>query len=255
LRDDFSNKTKEILAKRVGYCCSNCGISTTGPGSNPDGVSSNGVAAHICAASPDGPRYDPLMTHDERKSVNNGIWLCQNCAHLIDTNTVLYTVEYLHKMKDDAEEKIKKQIAANLNQRIRTPRLSVAEKNKIILDARILSQGGMLLRKESKKYKIAINECEDNKIYNVCKRIFEVFSDLLHTEFQTHIQLHAINVDVIIFDLQKIMPSFYDASNDWTGAQIIATNHEFCNFFSSDNGKKFINECNKIINIIEAINC
>lgn len=45
-----------------------------------------GQAAHICAASSLGPRYDETQTEDERQSVENGIWLCENCAALIDKN-------------------------------------------------------------------------------------------------------------------------------------------------------------------------
>lgn len=53
MRDDFSIKTKEILAKRVNYHCSNpdCGKPTTGPQSDPNKVINVGVACHITAAS------------------------------------------------------------------------------------------------------------------------------------------------------------------------------------------------------------
>jgi hypothetical protein len=33
-----------------------------------------------------GPRYDPVLTVEQRCSVANGIWLCQNCAKLIDND-------------------------------------------------------------------------------------------------------------------------------------------------------------------------
>jgi hypothetical protein len=45
-----------------------------------------GVAAHITAASPDGPRYDQNLSSEQRKSPDNGIWLCQNCAKLVDND-------------------------------------------------------------------------------------------------------------------------------------------------------------------------
>ena len=44
------------------------------------------------------------MTSDERSSLSNGIWLCQSCSHLIDTDEARYTVEVLNKWKDIAEE-------------------------------------------------------------------------------------------------------------------------------------------------------
>lgn len=62
MRDDFSEEAKLILARRVNYHCSNpiCGESTTGPQTNPTKSMNIGVAAHITAASPNGPRFDHL---------------------------------------------------------------------------------------------------------------------------------------------------------------------------------------------------
>lgn len=64
---DFPSNTKSILAKRVGYLCSNplCGCATVGPQRNGLGIISIGVAAHICAAASGGPRYDETMTSAE----------------------------------------------------------------------------------------------------------------------------------------------------------------------------------------------
>lgn len=105
-RDNFSANTKEILAKRVGYKCSNprCRKSTVGPMKNGNGIVSIGVASHICAAAPGGKRYNPNMTTDERASVDNGIWMCQNCSKLIDSDEEYYTVKLLHRWKVDAEK-------------------------------------------------------------------------------------------------------------------------------------------------------
>ena len=105
MRDDFDNKTKEQLAKRVGFRCSNpeCKHSTIGPKSG-GGSNTTGVAAHITAASPGGPRYDSILNEVERKSIHNGIWLCQNCAKIIDNDTKLYTVMRLIMWKNSAEE-------------------------------------------------------------------------------------------------------------------------------------------------------
>ena len=35
---------------------------------HPNKIINIGVAAHICAAAPGGPRYDSAMTEEERKS-------------------------------------------------------------------------------------------------------------------------------------------------------------------------------------------
>tara|TARA_B100000929_G_scaffold5347_1_gene4503 strand:+ start:517 stop:705 length:189 start_codon:yes stop_codon:yes gene_type:complete len=57
MRDDFTKKTKEILAKRVGLLCSNpkCKKPTSGPNSDQNKSTNIGVAAHITAASVGGP--------------------------------------------------------------------------------------------------------------------------------------------------------------------------------------------------------
>lgn len=105
LRDDFSSKTKDELAKRVAYRCSNpqCRITTIGPKDGSNGIVNIGEAAHICAASPGGKRYDNNMSSEERSSYDNGIWLCSNCAAMIDRDENNYTVEKLHKWKQEAE--------------------------------------------------------------------------------------------------------------------------------------------------------
>ncbi len=105
-RDDFSPATKELLANRVGRKCSNpaCRKLTCGANEDPQKVTSIGVAAHICAAAKGGPRYDATMTSQERKSFENGIWLCQSCSKLIDTDVVRYSKETLLSWKQIAEQ-------------------------------------------------------------------------------------------------------------------------------------------------------
>ena len=112
MRDDFKQRTIGILAQRVAYRCSRCERSTTGPGSRPDSRVSIGVAAHITAASPGGPRHDPRLTRDERASPRNGIWLCQACARLVDADAERYTVEILHVWKRRAEERARSSLEA-----------------------------------------------------------------------------------------------------------------------------------------------
>ena len=105
-RDDFTLATKELLANRVGRRCSNpnCRKLTCGANSDPEKVTNIGVAAHICAAARGGPRYDASMTPEERKSFENGIWLCQSCSKLIDTDINRYPREMLQNWKKSAEQ-------------------------------------------------------------------------------------------------------------------------------------------------------
>lgn len=105
-RDDFTSATKELLANRVGRRCSNpaCRKLTCGANTNPEKITNIGVAAHICAAAQGGPRYDASMTPEERKSFENGIWLCQSCSKLIDTDITRYPKELLQSWKQLAEQ-------------------------------------------------------------------------------------------------------------------------------------------------------
>jgi len=108
MRDNFTKATKHKLAQRVGFRCSNpdCRIITIGPSQeNIDATVNIGVAAHICAASQGGARYDHNMDEKTRKNFNNGIWLCQNCAKLIDDDVKTYTVELLCEWKLQVEKK------------------------------------------------------------------------------------------------------------------------------------------------------
>lgn len=105
MRDEFPVSVRNELAKRVGFLCSNpaCRRSTSGPQRDLAGTVNIGVAAHITAASPRGPRYDSAMTSTERTAAGNGVWLCQTCGKLVDNDQSRYTVERLRQWKADAE--------------------------------------------------------------------------------------------------------------------------------------------------------
>lgn len=104
-RDNFNKPTIDALAKRVGYVCSNpnCKQHTSGPNSSDEKFTLIGVAAHITAAASGGPRFDATLTSQERKGINNGIWLCGNCATLIDKDEITYLVEHIRSWKAQAE--------------------------------------------------------------------------------------------------------------------------------------------------------
>ncbi len=104
-RDDFSKQTLDVLAKRVGVRCSNpsCRKLTTGPRTESHHIINIGVGAHITAASPEGPRYDSSLTVEQRQSIENAIWLCQNCAKLVDNDPLRYPVDVIQAWKAHAE--------------------------------------------------------------------------------------------------------------------------------------------------------
>jgi hypothetical protein len=105
-RDDFPESTKRALAERVGSRCSNpdCRALTSGPQTNVSKSLNLGVAAHITSAAAGGPRYDPTLTSEQRADITNGIWLCQNCAKLVDNDPVRFSTELLQEWKSTAEQ-------------------------------------------------------------------------------------------------------------------------------------------------------
>lgn len=104
-RDNFSKSTVKILAERVGYRCSNpkCRAYTVGPNQQPNKSTKIGEAAHISAAAPGGPRYNPNITSVQRSDITNGIWLCSNCSDLIDKDPGSFGVPLLNTWKSEAE--------------------------------------------------------------------------------------------------------------------------------------------------------
>lgn len=115
-RDDFAKPTIEILAKRVAYICSNpdCKRTTIGANEEFNKTTNIGIAAHITAASEGGPRYDASLKEEQRRHINNGIWLCSNCAALIDRDFKKYTVDLLNKWKSDAEVESRKKLSGEM---------------------------------------------------------------------------------------------------------------------------------------------
>ncbi|WP_147411236.1 hypothetical protein [Pseudomonas cavernicola] len=106
-RDDFTPTTIRALKDAAGNICSkpDCLVFTAGSKELNDGPMSIGIAAHITAAAPGGPRYDGTLTKEERRAVSNGIWLCQNHARQIDVDPVPFPVELLKKWKAKAEQR------------------------------------------------------------------------------------------------------------------------------------------------------
>jgi transposase-like protein len=126
-RDDFTAATIRTLAHRAGHRCSNpdCPRPTSGPAVEEDKSVNVGQAAHITAAAPGGKRYDASLTPEERRAASNGIWLCQLCAKLIDTDEARFTVELLRKWKRDAEERALRDIATTAPAAYRRPAVVV----------------------------------------------------------------------------------------------------------------------------------
>jgi len=107
MRDEFTPGIRDALGRRASFICSNpeCRALTLAPSAaDPEKYVYIGKAAHICAASAHGPRFDPRMTHEERSAISNGIFLCSGCADVIDRNGgVDFSVEELRSWKAQHE--------------------------------------------------------------------------------------------------------------------------------------------------------
>jgi HEAT repeat protein len=105
MRDEFRERVKRIVAARTGYHCSrpSCRALTSGPQVDPSKSLNIGVAAHITAASPGGPRYDSTLSPEERRHTKNAIWLCQTCGRLVDNDENGFTANDLQQWKREAE--------------------------------------------------------------------------------------------------------------------------------------------------------
>ena len=122
VRQDFPRRVVEALAKRTGFLCSNpaCRCSTVGPHLEGGRAVLVGVAAHITAASPGGPRFDASLTESQRRSPENGIWLCQKCAKLIDSDIERYDVPLLLSWKAQAEKAAAQKIGHSVESTLTT---------------------------------------------------------------------------------------------------------------------------------------
>jgi hypothetical protein len=104
-RDDFDSKVISLAKVQAAYICSRpqCRRSTVAPSlTDENKIQYMGKVAHIAAAAPGGPRYDPKMTEEERKSISNAIFLCSSCADMIDKNRGIdYSTETLHQWKEE----------------------------------------------------------------------------------------------------------------------------------------------------------
>jgi hypothetical protein len=114
-RDDFSEDVIRKLGDRVGWLCSRaeCRAPTKGPHTQNDKAINIGCASHIRAASLGGPRYDTNQTPEQRKSIENAIWLCRTCGTLIDSDESRFPSSLLLIWKIDAEQRALELLSTN----------------------------------------------------------------------------------------------------------------------------------------------
>lgn len=107
---DFRDNVKRELAHLSGYHCAfqPCGAFTGGPAPSSTSYSTNlGQAAHIEGARSTSARHNPIMTNAQRRSVDNGIWLCLKHARMIDVTGSSFTTPMLKRWKSIHQTKMK----------------------------------------------------------------------------------------------------------------------------------------------------
>ncbi|OGV49202.1 MAG: hypothetical protein A2017_05945 [Lentisphaerae bacterium GWF2_44_16] len=105
MSETIRNKDAKILCTKSGNRCAlfDCHKELVIDAQNNDPASLIAEMAHIKGEKPTAPRYDINMTDEERNSYKNLILLCPSCHTKIDKQPNTYTVEYLHKIKNEHE--------------------------------------------------------------------------------------------------------------------------------------------------------
>ena len=112
-RDAFNQNTKKIIAARAGFRCSfpGCNKTLVGPGKMNNEIISIGECAHIYSAVKYGPRGNGVLSSEQLKSPENGIFLCRNHHKIIDANEGnKYTADVLSEYKNRHESRISREI-------------------------------------------------------------------------------------------------------------------------------------------------
>jgi len=114
-RDNFPSEVINTVKLQSAYICANpdCRKLTVAPSLiNEMKVQYVGKVAHISGAAINGPRYLPEMSATDRMAIGNAIFLCSNCADMIDKNGGIdYELALLHSWKKEHYD----WVLANLN--------------------------------------------------------------------------------------------------------------------------------------------
>ncbi len=104
---DFPLRVQRTLMERAGHECANpdCRKRTTAPHTDDMRVVRIGEASHIAGARPGSARHDPKMSDEERGCITNGIWLCRDCAAIIDRDEARFPAENLRRWKREQEQR------------------------------------------------------------------------------------------------------------------------------------------------------
>ena len=97
-------KDSKTLFLRSGNRCTKCKRVLVINRTETDPESIIAIKAHIKGEKPQAPRYDPAMSDTKRNCYANLICVCGDCHKEIDDQPNTFSVEVLHKMKEEHEE-------------------------------------------------------------------------------------------------------------------------------------------------------
>ncbi|WP_444843717.1 hypothetical protein [Duganella caerulea] len=131
-RAEFTPKVWDQIAEMVNYICVMPGCETSGRFPSQDGsrMISVGVRAHASAAQEGGPRFKPEWTDEQRKALDNGVYLCATHARQVDVDEAAFPVELMQQWQ---REKVL-QLAASGGKPPRRANYNVAESNQKVDD-------------------------------------------------------------------------------------------------------------------------
>lgn len=98
----------------------------------------NSTVAHICAASPEGPRFDPQMSAEDNRSAENLLLLCTFHSTLIDQRPDRFSVEVLQAWK---QEQLRQGQGTPITD-AQAEEIQIALSREIVLQAEVINLGG-----------------------------------------------------------------------------------------------------------------
>lgn len=104
------NPTPSTVKKLFAYSGNQCAIPDCGEQLVDASGAMLGKIAHICAAEKGGPRFDPMMTNEERRAFANLLLVCGKHHDIIDhrPNVKIYSSDVLRKYKADHEDRFRR---------------------------------------------------------------------------------------------------------------------------------------------------
>lgn len=208
-KNDFSDKIKNKLFRNCGGICSNPNCRCFTSFSSDSEVGSTtlvGEACHIISCSKDGgKRRYPEVSDEERQSYYNGIWLCVKCHKIIDSDEITYTVELLHKWKDDAEKEHKKRVLNNIKVSTKTEKLNkydLSAKNTLDEILKYINEIKDILKTVNNYYQAYIKIDDKEKLTQLVKKDHSCLNRVI---------MSLTNYNRIIMDIKKL--SFSNKKN------------------------------------------